>query len=160
MGQPLKFRARNQACHATDFLCRSHSCFYGSRHSWTRPQAGGFTSEEQEILYRAGEHVTKIVRMSSRRGVTSAYKGMIGPMEVHKVQKWVRCRMRVSSCAVMITKNNCVVIRSVAMLFFCFSFSSLSYELVIEAEKSLTARRSPFFSSYCCGTSKYYIYDD
>lgn len=118
MGEPLKFRAGKQACHTANFLCRSYSCFYGSRHSWTRPQAGGLTSKEQTTLHWAGEHATKVVHMSSRRGITSAYEGMIGPMKVHKVHERVCCRMRVSSCAVMITqKNNYVITRSAAMFF-------------------------------------------
>lgn len=143
MGQPLKFRTRNHSCHTADLLCHSCSCFYSSRHSWTRPQASCFTGKEQAIFYRTGEHVTKVVRMSSRRGVSSTYKGMVGPMEVHKVHKRVRCGMRVSDRAVMTTKNNNTVIRNVAMLFLYCSFSGFSYELVKKAENvwSLTTRR-------------------
>ena len=94
----LKFRTRNQSCQATNFLSHASSSFYSSRHCWTRPQTCSFTSKEQAIFHRAGERVTMDVRMSSRRGVSSADEWMIGPMEEHIVHERVVGGMWVSDC--------------------------------------------------------------
>ena len=98
-----KLWKRNHSSRATNFICHAYPSFYSSRHSWTWPQTCGFTSKEQTIINRAGEHVTELVRMRSRRGVYTANEGMVWPMEEHEVHErgsggaWVR------GCAVMVT---------------------------------------------------------
>ena len=58
--------------------------------------------------------------MSTRRAVSTADKGMIGPMKIHIVHERVGGGMWVSGCAVK--KRKYAVVMNIAMLFLncCF----------------------------------------